>query len=94
MFDSLSSEGQKDRAAFDAAAAQADAVSHATAKNTPTGNPRDLALVHEGLTPLPEFDSRTEDGSQALPPKPWAPGDPIPARQMPDRNSDSTRDNC
>ena len=89
----LGSEGQKDRAAFDAAAAQADAVSRATAKNTPAGNPRDLALVHEALTPLPEHCSCTDDGSSDMPPKPWQPGDPIPAPQLPARNPDGTMEN-
>jgi len=88
----LASEGQKDRAAYDAAAAQADAVGRATAKNTPTGSPRDLAAVHEGLCPMPEYAARTADGSTTMPPKPWQPGDPIPARQMPAPNSDSTQD--
>lgn len=87
------SEGQKDRAAYDAANAQAAAVAGATARNTPTGNPRDLALVHEALTPLPEFASSTDDGSQAMPARPWEPGMPIPARHLPALNPDSTVDN-
>jgi len=89
----LATEGQKDRAASAGAAAQADAVGRATAKNTPTGNPRDLAAVHEALTPLPEFRSCTVDGSTALPPKPWQPGDPIPVRQVPAPNTDGTMEN-
>jgi len=89
----LASEGQKDRAAYATADAQAAAVGRATAKNTPAGNPRDLALVHEALTPLPGFSSCTEGGSATMPPTPWQPGDPIPARQMPAPNSDSTQDN-
>ena len=94
MIDQLISEGAKDRAVYSTADAQAAAVSRAAGKNTPAGAPRDLSNLHAGLTPLPEFASTTDDGSQALPPKPWQPGMPIPARQMPDRNSDSTRDNC
>jgi len=89
----LATEGQKDRAASAGAAAQAAAVARATAKNTPTGNSRDLAAVHEALTPLPEFRSCTADGSQAMPPKPWQAGDPMPARQVPAPNPDGTLEN-
>lgn len=93
MIDQLIAEGARDRAAYQTADAQAAAVSRATAKNTPA-NPRDLSNLHAGLTPLPEFAATTDDGSKSMPPRPWQPGMPIPARQMPDRNSDSTRDNC
>lgn len=71
------SEGQKDRAANAAATAQADAIARATATNTPAGQPSDLANIHAALTPLPEYQSTTDDGSQAMPPEPWAPGKPF-----------------
>lgn len=69
--------GTLDRQAAATAAAQADAIARATQKNTPPGQPSDLANVHAALTPLPEFQSTTSDGSKAMPPKPWQPGLPI-----------------
>lgn len=75
--DQSASEGQNDRAAAATAAAQADAIARATARNTPAGQPSDLANVHAALTPLPEYKSTTDDGSQAMPPEPWAPGKPL-----------------
>ena len=69
--------GTLDRQAAATAAAQADAITKASQKNTPPGQPSDLANVHAALTPLPEYKSTTDDGSQAMPPQPWRPGLPL-----------------